>query len=86
LAVPLSRRDILLAAGVGLPEVALAAPAVSRKGSLSISALRERTVRLVVDAQGTADGAGVKLRRALGARALLQQAWDDDRSGRLVGG
>jgi redox-sensitive bicupin YhaK (pirin superfamily) len=67
----LSRRQVVLAAGAAIPAAVVAASALGRGGPPSPGpALPERGVRLVVDAAGTADGAGVKLRRALGSRAL----------------
>lgn len=68
----LSRRQVVLAAGAALPAAAIAASALGKGGSGPPPALAgpERAVVLVVDAQPTADGAGVKLRRALGSRAL----------------
>ena len=68
----LSRRQVVLAAGAALPAAAIAASALGKGGSgRGPAPLRpERSVALVVDAQPTADGAGVKLRRALGSRAL----------------
>jgi len=68
----LSRRQVILAAGAAVPAAAIAAGTFRERGSstAAMPALPERTVRAVVDAQPTADGAGVKLRRALGSRAL----------------
>jgi redox-sensitive bicupin YhaK (pirin superfamily) len=68
----LTRRQVVLAAGAAIPAAAIAASALGKGGggAAQAPALPERTVRLVVDAQATADGAGVKLRRALGSRAL----------------
>jgi quercetin 2,3-dioxygenase len=63
-----SRRQVLLAAGVGIPVAAAGVAARARRASAVRS--RARDVRAVVDPQHSVDGAGVKLRRALGARAL----------------
>src|SRR5207248_1256733 len=63
-----SRRQLLLAAGAGAP-AALAAAALSRRAPWPPAA-SARDVRAVVPSQSTRDGAGVKLRRALGSRAL----------------
>src|SRR5512135_3559219 len=66
---PPSRRDIVLAAGGLVAPVAagLVLPGCHKPPEVVVST---RDVRSVVDAQSTADGAGVKLRRALGSRAL----------------
>jgi redox-sensitive bicupin YhaK (pirin superfamily) len=61
----ISRRQIVLA---GLPALALAACADNRR--VTAVSLPPREVRLVADAQTTADGAGVRLHRALGTQAL----------------
>jgi redox-sensitive bicupin YhaK (pirin superfamily) len=71
----LSRRQIVLAAGLGVPAAALGTAALGGASRVTGAppappALPARSVRLVVDAQATADGAGVRLKRALGARAL----------------
>jgi redox-sensitive bicupin YhaK (pirin superfamily) len=68
----LSRRQVLLAAGAAVPAGAIVAGTFGKGGRSAVAtpALPERAVRAVVDAQPTADGAGVKLRRALGTRAL----------------
>ncbi len=64
-----SRRQIILAAGGLAGPVALGvALAGRRKPALADTSSRE--VRAIVDAQSTADGAGVKLRRALGSQVL----------------
>jgi hypothetical protein len=68
-----SRRQLIVAAsaaGVALPLSALAVRAGGKGTIAATPPVPERSVRLVVDAQGTADGAGVKLHRALGTRAL----------------
>jgi redox-sensitive bicupin YhaK (pirin superfamily) len=68
----LSRRKLLLAAGAGVP-AALAASALAGRedGAKRIaSSPGARGVRLVVPSEATRDGAGVRLRRALGSRAL----------------
>jgi redox-sensitive bicupin YhaK (pirin superfamily) len=66
---PPSRREIVLAAGGLVAPVAagLALSGCRRPSEVGVST---RDVRAIVDAQATADGAGVKLRRALGSRAL----------------
>jgi redox-sensitive bicupin YhaK (pirin superfamily) len=67
----LSRRQLVMAAGAAAPAAAIAASALGRGGEPPANpGLPERAVRLVIDAQPTADGAGVQLRRALGSRAL----------------
>jgi quercetin 2,3-dioxygenase len=63
-----TRRQIVRAVGAGLPVTAIAAAAWTARGRGEPS--RARDVRAVIDAEPTADGAGVKLRRALGTRAL----------------
>jgi len=62
---------------VGVPAAALGGCKMSEAsaegeehGPATGTSAREREVSLVVDAQATADGAGVKLRRAIGTRAL----------------
>jgi quercetin 2,3-dioxygenase len=63
-----SRRQIVLAAGgLAVPAAVGLAFGGRRKEALAASS---REVRAVVDAQQTADGAGVKLHRALGSRDL----------------
>jgi redox-sensitive bicupin YhaK (pirin superfamily) len=67
----IGRRPLLVAAGVGLPTAALGLSAAAERSRPSTSGTdRVREVRQVVTAQPTRDGAGVKLRRALGASAL----------------
>jgi hypothetical protein len=78
----ISRRPLLIAAGLGLPALALGArlfggheaptigPDTASDRGGSTPPRDERDVRLVVPALATSDGAGVKLRRALGSRAL----------------
>jgi redox-sensitive bicupin YhaK (pirin superfamily) len=77
--VPLTirRRQLLLATGIGVPALALGARALSgpgepgaREGAVAPAGRRERDVAELVDAQPSVDGAGVKLRRAIGSRAL----------------
>ena len=69
----LSRRQILTGAALGIPAAALAA---SRCGNGARPAARasmgsaSRDVERVIAAQQTVDGAGVRLHRALGGRAL----------------
>jgi len=68
-----SRRQVVGAIGVGLP-AAVALGACGKDGSSGGAPppppARERDVARVIDAQPTTDGAGVKLRRSLGSRAL----------------
>jgi len=64
----LSRRQ-LLAAGLGVPGVALAGLGIERIIGRQRH-LRARGVRALVDAQPTVDGAGVKLSRAIGSAVL----------------
>lgn len=61
-----SRRDVVRGIAAGVPAALLAACRRSDAGL----ALRDRDVTFVADAQPTVEGAGVRLRRALGARAL----------------
>lgn len=64
-----SRRQLVLAAGgVGAP-VAMGLVLASRRKPAPTTA-SSREVRTIVDAQGSVDGAGVKLRRALGSRVF----------------
>jgi redox-sensitive bicupin YhaK (pirin superfamily) len=70
------RRPLLVGASIALPATALAfagcreeTPRPADRNEPSRSG-DEREVRLVVPAVATSDGAGVKLRRALGSRAL----------------
>jgi redox-sensitive bicupin YhaK (pirin superfamily) len=67
------RRDILRALVAGVPAVALGGCRIedpARASSPAAGAPRPREVTNLVDAQPTIEGAGVKLRRALGSRAL----------------
>jgi redox-sensitive bicupin YhaK (pirin superfamily) len=65
---PLTRRQVVRAAGAALPLAAVGATLVASRSEATAGPARE--VRAIVDAQRTADGAGVQLRRALGTRAL----------------
>jgi redox-sensitive bicupin YhaK (pirin superfamily) len=72
-----SRRDVVRALAAGIPAGALAACRLEapRAGGVGSGAggpagARPREVANLVDAQPTVEGAGVKLRRALGSRAL----------------
>jgi redox-sensitive bicupin YhaK (pirin superfamily) len=64
-----TRRQIVLAAGGLAAPVALGLALADRRKP-ALAAASSRDVRAIVDAQGTADGAGVKLRRAVGSRVL----------------
>src|SRR5215831_13374784 len=64
-----SRRDVVRALAVGVPAGALAA-ACRPHASVAAVAPRAREVAQLVDAQPTIEGAGVRLRRSLGSRAL----------------
>jgi redox-sensitive bicupin YhaK (pirin superfamily) len=71
----LPRRSLLAAAGVGLPGAALGLTGLACGRSVAEEraaggSAEARGVRLVVPATATSDGAGVKLRRALGSRGL----------------
>ena len=71
----IARRDVVRALAAGIPAGALAAcrldaPRAGGGSGGSPVAPRPREVANLVDAQPTVDGAGVKLRRALGSRAL----------------
>ncbi len=74
----LPRRQLLLAAGVGLPALAIGAGLVSGRSATppgpavgpQTRGIVGRDVVQLVDAQRSMDGAGVLLRRALGSRAL----------------
>ncbi len=61
-----SRRDLLRAIGLGLPAALVFA---CKRDGLS-APLAERAVVKRIDAQETREGAGVRLRRALGSQAL----------------
>jgi redox-sensitive bicupin YhaK (pirin superfamily) len=64
----LSRRQVVMAAAAGVPAAALAACSTTKAPASAPGPARD--VRLVLDATQTADGAGVRLHRALGTRAL----------------
>ncbi len=66
----LDRRAVVKALGVGIPAAAFGACRIDgpRAGTGGLS--RPREVANLVDAQPTVEGAGVRLRRALGARAV----------------
>src|SRR6188474_782761 len=66
----LSRRKLLLAAAAGVPLGALALSRRERISPPASSALSIREVEMLVPAASTTDGAGVRLHRALGSRAL----------------
>jgi quercetin 2,3-dioxygenase len=66
----LDRRDVVKALGVGIPAIALAACRIDAPRAASIRPTQPREVANLVDAQPTVEGAGVRLRRALGSRAL----------------
>ncbi|HEX8792261.1 MAG TPA: pirin family protein [Polyangiaceae bacterium] len=66
-ALRIARRPLLVATGIGIPAAAIAVGTRSKDGA---HAGDEREVERVVDAQSTRDGAGVRLRRALGSSAL----------------
>jgi redox-sensitive bicupin YhaK (pirin superfamily) len=63
----IARRPLLVATGIGIPAAAIAVGTRSKGGG---PAGDERDVTQVVQAQSTRDGAGVRLRRALGSSAL----------------
>ena len=58
---------MLVATGIGIPAAAIAVGTRSKGGG---PASDEREATQVVPAQSTRDGAGVRLRRALGSAAL----------------
>jgi len=72
--VTLSRRQILTGATIGIPAAALVLQRCGRPtrvdGPVVAKASSARDVEQIVAAQPTVDGAGVKLNRALGGRAL----------------
>lgn len=76
---PLSRRQVVIAAGVAVPAAALAARSATRSPDSASSKqaeksegtkMRARSAERVVKAQPTTDGAGVRLNRSLGTRTL----------------
>jgi redox-sensitive bicupin YhaK (pirin superfamily) len=67
----LNRRDVVKALAVGVPAAALGAcRVVEAPRPAATGPARPREVANLVDAQPTVEGAGVRLRRALGSRAL----------------
>ena len=66
----LDRRDVVKALALGLPAGALAACRMEAPRAALVGPPRPREVANLVDAQPTIEGAGVRLRRALGSRAL----------------
>lgn len=69
---PVSRRDVLRAIGLGVPATALFGcnPAEPARDHAIAAPIRAREVTLRLDALATSDGAGVKLHRSIGQRAL----------------
>jgi len=65
--MPINRRDVVRGLAAGLPAGALAA--CRPRGARAVPE-RAREVAFLVDAQPTMEGAGVRLRRSLGSRAL----------------
>jgi quercetin 2,3-dioxygenase len=63
------RRQVIKALAAGVPAAALAACRFDAPGAAAATP-RPREVANLVDAQPTVEGAGVRLRRALGSRAL----------------
>jgi redox-sensitive bicupin YhaK (pirin superfamily) len=66
----LSRREVAATLGIGLPAALVLGCGHGESQKLAASTPIDRQVRMVVDAQPSVDGAGVKLRRALGSRGL----------------
>ena len=64
----ISRRQVVLAAAAGVPAMALGACTEAKRPPPAEGLARD--VRQLVDAVRTVDGAGVRLRRAVGTRAL----------------
>jgi redox-sensitive bicupin YhaK (pirin superfamily) len=64
------RRELLRALALGIPAGALAACRTRARGRIEPAAGRPREAANLVDAQPTMEGAGVKLRRSIGGRAL----------------
>jgi quercetin 2,3-dioxygenase len=67
--VTVDRRQVLKALAAGVPAAGLAACRFDAPGAAAATT-RPREVANLVDAQPTVEGAGVRLRRALGSRAL----------------
>jgi quercetin 2,3-dioxygenase len=67
---PLDRRDVVKALALGVPAAALAACRIEAPRAAAGGPARPREVANLVDAQPTVEGAGVRLRRALGSRLL----------------
>jgi redox-sensitive bicupin YhaK (pirin superfamily) len=66
----LDRRQVLKAMAAGVPVIGLAGCRIDAPGATAPAPPRPREVANLVDAQPTVEGAGVRLRRALGSRAL----------------
>ena len=66
----LDRRDVVKALALGVPAGALAACRMEAPRAAVVGPPRAREVANLVDAQPTTEGAGVRLHRALGSRAL----------------
>jgi quercetin 2,3-dioxygenase len=66
----LTRRDAVRLLGGGLPALALGCGRAEVERAPSPESRSARAVTRIVDAQPSVDGAGVRLRRALGSRAL----------------
>jgi len=66
----LDRRDVVKALALGLPAGALSACRMEAPRAALVGLPRPREVANLVDAQPTTEGAGVRLHRALGSRAL----------------
>jgi hypothetical protein len=66
----LDRRDVVKALALGIPAGALAACRMDTPRAAALGPPRPREVANLVDAQPTVEGAGVRLRRALGSRLL----------------
>jgi redox-sensitive bicupin YhaK (pirin superfamily) len=66
----LARRDLLKALAIGVPAGALGGCRMQAPEAAAPGPRRPREVANLVDAQPTVEGAGVRLRRALGSRAL----------------
>lgn len=67
-ALRIARRPLLVATGIGIPAAAIAVGTRQKGGGGPAG--DERDVEHVIAAQSTRDGAGVRLRRALGSSAL----------------
>ncbi len=70
----LSRRELLVSLPATLvacrSKDALLEPGAAREGTAHAIGVRVREVKQVVETEPTMEGAGVRLRRALGTRAL----------------